>query len=274
MNREVLLGTLLYALSTIVLFIFFFNSGFESHFFVALALFLFLSLSFGYIISNYILSQKREVDENLLTLSKEILHELNIPLATIKANSSLLKRSLKEDQKGLKRLGRIDDASFRLERLYRELVYSIKKEIHPIEKEVFSLDNLLKEHVEGFRLMQRNSFSLEFEPLSIVVDRIGFEKVIDNLISNAMKYSSKESEIIISLVKNELTFTDHGVGMDETELLRIFERYYQLDSKKSGEGIGLALVKSYCDGEGIGIVIDSQKGLGTKVILDLTNVIA
>ena len=274
MNREVLLGMLLYALSTIVLFIFFFNSEFESHFFVALVLFLFLSLSFGYIISSYILSQKREVDENLLNLSKEILHELNIPLSTIKANSSLLKRSLKEDQKGLKRLGRIDDASIRLERLYRELVYSIKKEIHPIEKEVFSVDDLIKEHVEGFRLMQRNSFFLEFDPLSIVVDRIGFEKVIDNLISNAMKYSSKESEIVISLVENELTFTDRGVGMDETELLRIFERYYQLDSKKNGEGIGLALVKSYCDGEGIGIVIDSQKGVGTKVILDLTNVLS
>ncbi len=272
MNREVLLGTLFYTLASFSLFIFFFNAGFKTHFFLALLLFLFLSVSFGYIISSYLLSQKKEGDQNLLHLSKEILHELNIPLATIKANSSLLKRSLKEDPKGLKRLSRIDDASLRLERLYRELVYGIKKEIHPIEKETFALDVLIEEHIDGFRLMQRNPFFLELRPVSIMVDRIGFEKVIDNIISNAMKYSNKESEIVILLFENELIFKDHGVGMDETELLRIFERYYQLDHKKSGEGIGLALVKSYCDSEGIDIVIDSQKGLGTNVILDLTNV--
>ena len=55
-----------------------------------------------------------------------------------------------EDEKSLQRLGRIDASSLRLERLYKELVYSIKKEIHPIEKETFSLYNVLQERDRSF----------------------------------------------------------------------------------------------------------------------------
>jgi len=272
-GRDLFIGTLLYTCSTLILFGLFHLSGWSLENPIFWLFLLGLSLSFGYIISNYILSHKRQVDDHLLHLTKEILHELNIPLATIQANSSLLKRTLREDTKGLKRLHRIDDALLRLERLYKELVYSIKKEIHPIEKERFALDVLLSEHVDGFRLMQRNPFVLDLSPLFIRVDKIGFEKTLDNIIMNAMKYSAKSSPIKILLTKEELIIADQGVGIDETELVRIFERYYQLDRQHQGEGIGLALVKSYCDREGIGIRIDSQKGVGTKVILNLRSVI-
>ena len=273
MRQELWLAMLLYTLSTVALFFIFFASGFELHPLLSGLLFLFLSVSFGYILGSYLLAQKREVDEKLLHLTQEILHELNIPLATIQANSTLLKRTLQTDPKGLKRLHRIDDALLRLERLYKELVYSIRKEIHPIEKESFRLDWLIESHIESFRLMGRNPFVLRLEPTVIVVDKIGFEKTLDNIIMNAMKYSSKTSPIEIVLKRDELWIVDHGVGMDETELVRIFERYYQLDRQHAGEGIGLALVKSYCDAEGIGIQIDSQKGKGTRVILHLDRVL-
>ncbi len=65
---------------------------------------------------------------------------------------------------------------------------------------------------------------------------------------------------------------DEGVGMSPTELLRIHERYYQADDAKEGAGIGLALVKAYCDGEGIDIHIESQKGVGTEVSLNVSKV--
>lgn len=268
MNREILVGTLLYTLSTLILSLFWIDFSFS----LMVIIWILLSLSFGYIFSSYMLSQKQSSDENLLHITKEILHELNIPLATIQGNINLLKRSLTSNTKELKRLSRIEDASARLERLYKELVYSIKKEIHPIEKEVFRLDMLIEERIENFKLLQRNGFVLSLTPLTIEVDKIGFEKSIDNLISNAMKYSPKESVIKIFLTEDELIIEDQGVGMDETELLRIFERYYQLDSKRYGEGIGLALVKRYCDEEGIMVSIHSQKKKGTKVMLNLKKV--
>jgi len=270
MHKSIVVGTLLYFLSVVILLFGFYtfldNRTFSrENFLIGSLILLCISMVFGYILNTYILTQKFEIDEKLLHLTQEILHELNIPISTIQANSMLLKRTLKESEKSLLRLGRIDSATLRLERLYAELVYGIKKEIHPIEKEIFNLEELILERVEAMRLLKRNPFVLDLTFYSIKVDKIGFEKVLDNILSNAMKYSSKSAPIEIVLKNGVLSITDKGIGMDESELLKIYERYYQLDNKIRGEGIGLALVKAYCDDEKIKIRIESKKGEGTKV---------
>jgi len=222
--------------------------------------------------NSHLLAPKAQLDANLSQLSNEILHELNIPLSTIKANTAMLRKRLQEEEKSLKRLDRIEVSSERLERLYEELAYSIKKEIHPIEKEHVVLQNLLLERVETFALFGRNRFKMEVDTLNIMVDRIGFEKMIDNLLMNAMKYSPKDTPVTVVCKDAVLAIRDKGVGMDEAELLRVYERYYQGDSKNEGKGIGLALVKAYCDTEGMAIQILSRKGEGTSVLLDLRQV--
>ena len=276
-KKQILLATLGYVSSVAILlsFIYWFmkNEGFsESNFLVAVLLVLILTVGWGYIISSHILAPKAELDANLSHLSSEILHELNIPLATIKANLSMLKKGLGEEERSLKRLERIEASSERLERLYEELVYSINKEIHPIEKEEVDLPRLVQERIETFESFGRNRFYLDAGEMTILVDRIGFEKMIDNLLMNAMKYSDKTSPVSVLLKDNVLTISDEGVGMDEAELLKVYERYYQSDRKKEGKGIGLALVKAFCDAEGIDIQIRSQKGKGTEVMLDLNRV--
>ena len=233
-------------------------------------LLLLLPLSFAFFLNYYILKQKFEVDENLLHLTKEILHELAIPISTIQANTQLLKRGVEKDEKSLKRLNRIEDSTKRLERLYDELIYSIKKEIKSVEREEIRLRELVEERVSSMRLLHRNSFSLKLEDRIIRVDKIGFEKIFDNILTNAMKYSEKSSSIKITFKEQILSIEDSGIGMDEMELLGVYERYYQLDNSKRGEGIGLALVKAYCDDEQIKIKIHSVKGEGTKVSLDLS----
>ena len=277
MRRKILLAALSYLSSVAVLvsFLYWFlkNEGFsESNFLMASVAVLLLAAGWGYIISSHLLAPKAELDANLSILSSEILHELNIPLSTIKANSAMLKKRVMDDEKSLHRLNRIEASSVRLERLYKELVYSIKKEIHTIDKEKLLLEPLLRERIEIFEAFGRNSFSLDIGKLSIEIDKIGFEKMIDNLLMNAMKYSSKESLIKVILEENMLMIIDEGIGMDETQLLRVYERYYQSDNKQEGEGIGLALVKAYCDDEGIEIQIRSEKGIGTSVNLNLEKV--
>jgi len=277
MKKETLLAALGYLTSVAMLlsFLYWFlkNEGFtEGNFLIAGVMVLVLAAGWGYIISTHLLAPKVQLDENLSQLSSEILHELNIPLSTIKANTTLLKKRM-EDEKGLQRIKRIESSSIRLERLYKELVYSIKKEIHPIEKEIFSLRDVLQERIEVFEAFGRNGFELSVETLDLKADRIGFEKMIDNLLMNAMKYSDKEVPIAIGLEKNLLTITDKGIGMDETQLLRVYERYYQGDSKKEGEGIGLALVKAYCDEENIDIQIRSEQKKGTTISLSLSKIV-
>jgi signal transduction histidine kinase len=248
------------------------NEGFsEFNYVVASFLVLFLAGGWGYIIASHLLAPKAEQDANLSQLSSEILHELNIPLSTIKANITLLEKKT-TDEKNLKRLNRIKDSSFRLERLYRELLYSINKEISPVQREIFSIQELIDERVESFKLFNRNDFIVNITNVNVEADKIGFEKMIDNILMNAMKYSSKESSIKLTLSNNILTISDSGVGMDETELLKIYERYYQVDKSKDGKGIGLALVKTYCDGEKIDIDIKSVKGNGTIVSFNLSNI--
>lgn len=276
MKKKIFLATLSYLSSVAVLlsFLYWFlkNEGFsESNFLIAGVVVLILAAGWGYIIASHLLAPKAELDASLSQLSSEILHELNIPLSTIKANSAMLKKRT-ENEKSLQRLVRIEAASVRLERLYRELVYSIKKEIHPIAKERFSLEPLLKERIETLEAFERNRFSLEVGEKVIETDKIGFEKMIDNLLMNAMKYSSKESLIKVLLKENVLTISDEGIGMDEAQLVRVYERYYQSDKRQEGQGIGLALVKAYCDNEGIEIQIQSEKGAGTSVNLNLKHV--
>lgn len=249
------------------------NEGFEeSNFLIASLLVLFLAMGWGYIIATHLLAPKVEQDAHLSQLSSEILHELNIPLSTIKANTTLLKKHEK-DEKILKRITRIEGSAIRLERLYNELVYSINKEIQPVKKETFSLKTLLFERIEIFQTFQRNLFHIEVNDIQIFADKIGFEKMIDNLLMNAMKYSNKEEPVFVTLKQNILTIEDRGIGMDETQLLRVYERYYQANSSKEGKGIGLALVKSYCDSEKIEIQIHSEKNVGTTIYLNLQLVI-
>jgi len=243
----------------------------EFNFFIAGALVFLVAVGWGYILTALIFAPKKQMEDAMTMLTSNIIHELNIPLATIEANSKMLQKTL-TDNKSLQRLQRIEDASTRLKRLYDELVYSIKKEIQTIEKECFDVKKVIEERVSFFKEQKRNPFNVEMQAYEIEADKIGFEQMIDNLLSNAMKYSSKESPIFISLKEGTLSIEDKGIGMTATELLRIYERYFKGDERSEGEGIGLSLVKTYCDSENIGIEMKSEKNVGTHVGLDLLKV--
>jgi len=241
-------------------------------FFVAGFLVLLVALGWWYVIASLIMQPQKRIKVELEHLIDDIIHELNIPLSTIRANSELLKKKLSEDPRSLRRIERIKDASTRLERLYKELSYQIYKETNEIEKETFLLSELITERLGYFEAQERNPLHVEIrEDIKIAADRIGFGQMFDNLISNAMKYSSKEKPVTISLDSGKMTIRDQGIGMDATELIRVMERYYQADGTQEGKGIGLSLVKAYCDTEGINIRIHSEKGHGTEVLLDIQN---
>jgi len=248
------------------------NGFSETNFLIGSAGIMVTAIILGYILSSDLLAPKREMDAKFSHLSKEILHELNLPVSTIEANTKMLKKA-HADEKTQKRLDRIDAASVRLKRLYGELSYTINKEIYNVEKEYFPLLALLEERIEVLAELGRNPFVLKVSNVTLFADKIGFEQMIDNLLGNAMKYSDKRSPITISTAGEMMLIRDEGIGMSEAEIVKIFERYYQSDASKKGEGIGLALVKSYCDEAGIGIVILSEPGRGTTVKLDLKQIL-
>ena len=278
LKKDIIIASFLYFFTVFILlsavYWFMLNNGFtQKNFLISSIAVLIVSLGWGYVLSSDILAPKQEMDKKLLHLTKEIIHELNIPLSTIKANTEMIKKSHKDNEKIIKRLNRIDSASIRLQKLYNELVYSINREIQVIQKEKIYLKNIIQERVEILEAFERNKFELDIKNIILEVDIIGFEQMIDNILNNAMKYTNKNSNIIIKSDNNNLIIIDRGIGIDESKLVQIFERYYQINKNIEGRGIGLNIVKRYCDEMGIEIKIKSQKNIGTTIILGLDGVI-
>lgn len=224
-------------------------------------------LGTGYV--RFLVEPLRRRSKELELLSRQTLHELNLPVATILANTQMLLKNEK-DEKNIKRLKRIERSSAVLKSLYSELDYTIKKQIHRVELESCDLKDLVLEQSEGYKeLFSQVNFTYDLESSSVKIDTIGFIKVLDNLVQNAVKYSKPGSFIKISLKDFQLSVEDEGQGMEEEFLLNAFEHYYQEDENSSGHGLGLGMVKEYCDTHKIKIYIDSKKDQGTKITLDL-----
>ena len=96
-------------------------------------------------------------------------------------------------------------------------------------------------------------------------------EILDNLVSNAIKYNKPNGSIIVTLRGAVLTVEDTGIGIDHDELPHIFSRFYTVD-KSHGEsvgfGLGLPIVRKLCDRSGWKLSVDSVKGEGTVFTVD------
>ena len=234
---------------------------------IFLALIIFLSFTTS------ILKPLFQSDDNLQKKLKETIHELNIPVSTIKMNAQLLEKNI-SDEKSLNRLNRIKQASNNLLKLYEDMEYNIKKQIDKIEKQECFLDEIITNSIEKFEDIKENIIITSTLPhIRLLTDVNGFEKVIDNLLSNAIKYNSKKEPIVnISYEKNILSVFNKGEKIDTKNLFIIFDRYYQTDSSNHGFGIGLNIVKEFCDKNKITIKIDTTDK-GNVFMLNLENIL-
>ncbi len=212
-------------------------------------------------------------DENLQKAVKETLHELNIPISTIKLNTQMLEKKL-TGQKELKRLNRIKLASNNLLKLYEDMEYQIKKELDKIDITKFYLEDVILKSLDKFDDLKKDiDIQVNIENIEIKSDVNGFEKMIDNLISNALKYNIKEKGLIKIEYKNKtLSIFNTGKEIDTKNLFIIFEKHFQEDSSTDGFGLGLNIVKDFCDKNKITIKIVPSKN-GNSFILNLKNII-
>mgnify|MGYP005988972863 CR=1 FL=1 len=221
---------------------------------------LFLALIIFLSFTSSILKPLFTSDDNLQKNLKETIHELNIPVSTIKMNTQLLEKNI-DDEKSLKRLNRIKQASNNLLKLYDDMEYNIKKEIDVIDKQECFLDELIANSINKFDDIKKDVIIKSSIPnIKLFTDINGFEKTIDNLILNAIKYNSKDNPIVeITFENNILSIFNKGKQIDTKNLLIIFDRYYQSDSSSEGFGLGLNIVKEFCDKNKIVIKIDTFK---------------
>jgi len=231
----------------------------------------FITLS-GIFISKLAVDPLLEYVKSLQNLSKETLHELNLPISTIMTNSQMLEKSM-DDAKSLKRLGRINSACDMLKERYNELDYMIKMQTKEEILEKFDVSELVEQRVTFLsKIYPQINFNLSLKRLEILSDKKGLSKVIDNLIDNGVKYSTNSKNIDINMKEKNLFIQDYGVGMEEVELLRIFDNYYQSNVTVSGFGIGLSMVKRFCDKNKIELNFSSTPKVGTTVVLRFKNI--
>jgi two-component system, OmpR family, sensor kinase len=210
----------------------------------------------------------KQVNRRLDTFIKDSMHEINTPLSIINVNIDLYNRKNPTN----KYLQRIKAASKVLSNIYNDMDYLIKNERLNFEKEWIDLSAYLLERIEYFTEvahMKNIEIYHEIEEgIKIYANQKQLQRVIDNNISNAIKYSYDNNKIEIFLALQEdgchLRFKDYGVGIED--VAKIFDRYYREDTQKGGFGIGLNIVATIIKKAGIKLEIDSELKKGTSFI--------
>ena len=216
----------------------------------------------GYFLGRLFLQPVREQIESLDQFISDTTHELNTPISAILMTIQSLK-GVEE-----KKMKRLEASAKRLSVMYSSLTYRLEGKVQ--SKEVLDLDEIITERVGYVKELidsKRLNTTLGLEPTKVLMNERSAYRLIDNLISNAIKYSDVGDSIFILLKENVLTVKDTGIGIEEKEQEDIFKRYHRANEERGGFGIGLNIVLSICKEYKIKLNLDSKKGEGSTFIL-------
>ncbi len=228
-----------------------------------------LFMIFGLYLAKLFLKPMRDSIMLLDRFIKDTTHELNTPLSAILANIEMMDKSVM-GEKNRKKLSRIDIAAKTVSVLYKDLMYLTLEQEKENQNEEIRIQKLIEDRVEYFYILAQSKnleFILDIEDVKIVMDRRKLTRVIDNLISNAIKYNKRNGKIGLKLRHNILTVWDTGMGMREEEIPLMFDRYLRFNSSEGGFGIGLSIVKKILDEYDISISVESKEGEGTTMVM-------
>lgn len=214
-------------------------------------------------------------------------HELRTPVTSIKGHVQLLLRLIAREP-GSKFLDKLNSSLSRMDVLLLQLTGLIGDMLDlsridagrmDLKMGRFSVDDLVQEVVEDFRLSHQNRFfHLTLGTgIEVTADRDRMSQVLINLISNAIKYSpaSDVVDISVALEANELQIAikDYGIGIEEKDQKNIFERFFRVEGQNekyySGFGIGLFLVHNIVSRHGGRIEVASEQGKGSVFTIHL-----
>ena len=231
--------------------------------------FLFFIL-FGLYLAKLFLKPMRDSIILLDRFIKDTTHELNTPLSAILANIEMMDTHVMVE-KNRKKLDRINIAAKTVSTLYKDLTFLTLEQEKKNEDEVLDVRSIIKDRVEYFDVLARSKqiiFNLALEETELVMDKRKFIRIIDNLISNAIKYNKRNGKIYITLEKRRLIIEDTGIGIPEEKIPFMFDRYLRFNSSEGGFGIGLSIVKKIADEYGIRIRVESKESMGTRMVLE------
>ena len=237
--------------------------------------------------SRKIQEQKTELEKTLklqeefiVNISHELKTPLNVIFAAVQLFSLYCNSGSLDEKKDLiiKYIGSIKQNSYRLSKLINNIVDTSKIEagffeinlsnnniVEVVEEIVMSITNVTES--KGIYII----FDTDIEEKIIACDPEKIERIVLNLISNAIKFSNYGDEIFVEVKDRnefvEISVSDNGVGIKKDHLDMIFDRFKQVDKSLSrnaeGTGVGLSLVKSIVELLGGSIYVESEFGKGS-----------
>lgn len=247
-----------------------------------------------YIINNFMngyRSLKRIIDQKNVQLEKAIkdrsrtfrfaAHELKSPMIAIQSSLDVVKSLFSDDLRP-----EVKDMVFKAERrtsqvidMIKEMIvvtqYNLGMEKPVIQKVDFDewLWSIVSHHKE---YANKKNIELIYNhppfPIIITIDTNGFEKVVSNLVSNALRYTLPGGKVIIEIFVSDFSYgflvKDNGIGIPKEDIEKIFEEFYRSknarEAEQIGTGLGLNLVKEIVEHYGGNISVTSELGKGSE----------
>jgi signal transduction histidine kinase len=209
-------------------------------------------------------------------------HELRSPLASIYGFAELLIQRQLELAQQREMLGIINQQAAHMTRLINELLDLARMEARgsrAFQMSEVSLADLVQEVVTSFMVPAgRSRAQVNIEPglPEVYVDRDKIQQALCNLLSNAYKYSPRGGDVTLEVKLHgnlhvAIIVGDMGIGMSAEVMRHAFERFYRADQVMTfdGTGLGLSLVKEIIEHHGGEVILTSQPGGGTSVMVTL-----
>jgi signal transduction histidine kinase len=239
--------------------------------------------STGVVITFFDITSKREMDRAKSEFIMTAAHELRTPLTTIMGYTELLLSENQFDQEQNRTfLSYIMEKAEILQRIVDDLLQLGHIEFGRtvvLKRTRCHLDEVINRYVDHYRREHRiHQFKTDLpeKPIFVYMDSDRIGQVLDNLLSNSVKYSPAGGLISSSAeIRDDLCIVkiqDEGIGMSQAQKARAFEKFYRgniSDTAVGGLGLGLTITKNIVEAHGGRIWIESEPGRGTSISFSL-----
>lgn len=214
----------------------------------------------------------------------DVSHELKTPITSIMGYADTLLESEVDEETTQKFLERISAEAARMSHLVSDLLTLSRYDTSKVkaEKTEFDLGELVKYTYDGLEIERKKKSQIgecfvTADVPFVFADRNGIERVVLNILTNAIKYTPDGGtiKVYVGFVRNTpyIKIIDTGIGIPKEDLDKIFERFYRVDKARTremgGTGLGLSIAKEILDQNDGKIEIKSEPGKGTEVVVTL-----
>lgn len=229
------------------------------------------------------ITEQKKLDDMRKEFVANVSHELRTPLTTVKSyTETLLDGAMEEKELATEFLTIINSEADRMAFLVRDLLQLTRFDNKQVRLDMteIEMNDFLSMTVRQNKIhAEAKNQQLSFQPYEHMVvvhgdrDRVG--QVVNNIVTNAIKYSLEQATIRIFITEDEKYFKinvkDTGMGISREDLPRIFERFYRVDKARSramgGTGLGLAIAKEIMETHGGKLTAESEYGKGTTMTM-------